>query len=80
MPRPAAGGVPVAVLRRQWTRAVHAVAAQPRHDGDVTFESRAEIVTGIVPTVQPEPPIPGTTECVQALSPVSQASRPRRAP
>ena len=58
MPRPRRGPAsPVAVLRRQWTRAVHAVAAlAPGHDGtDVTFESRAEIVTGIVRTVQPEP-------------------------
>ena len=77
MPRPRRGPAsPVAVLRRQWTRAVHAVAAlAPGHDGtDVTFESRAEIVTGIVRTVQPEPStIPGEPRnAFQALSPVSR--------
>lgn len=43
-----------AVLRRQWTRAVHAMAALARsQEGtDASFDTRAEVVTGIVRTVQ----------------------------
>lgn len=56
LPRPTRGpGSPTAVLRRQWTRAVHAMAAvapASSHAGDPTFESRAELVTAIVRTVQ----------------------------
>lgn len=56
-PRPATGPAsPAAVLRRQWKRAVHAMAtSQPaptRPGDDVTFDARAEIVTAVVRTVQ----------------------------
>ena len=56
LPRPTCGPAsPTAVLRRQWTRAVHAMAAvapASTHAGDPTFEARAELVTAIVRTVQ----------------------------
>lgn len=55
VPRPRRGPASAAaVLRRQWTRAVHAVAAlAPGQQGvDATFEARAEVVTGIVRAVQ----------------------------
>jgi len=55
VPRPRRGSAsPAGVLRRQWTRAVHAVAAlAPGHEGtDASFEARAAVVTGIVRTVQ----------------------------
>jgi hypothetical protein len=55
VPRPRRGPAsPAAVLRRQWTRAVHAVAAlAPGQQGaDATFETRAEIVTEMVRAVQ----------------------------
>lgn len=54
--RPARGaGSPAAVLRRQWTRAVTAIAAQPpdgRAGNDPTFDPRAEAVAAIVQAVQ----------------------------
>jgi len=56
LPRPTRGPAsPTAVLRRQWIRAVHAMAAvapASTHAGDPTFEARAELVTAIVRTVQ----------------------------
>jgi len=54
-PRPTRGPAsPAAVLRRQWTRAVHAVAdlAPGLEGSDATFDTRAETVTAIVRTVQ----------------------------
>lgn len=54
-PRPTRGPAsPTAVLRRQWTRAVHAVAdLAPGVEGsDATFDNRAETVTALVRTVQ----------------------------
>lgn len=56
-PRPATGAAsPAAVLRRQWTRAVHTVAelaADPHPDGnDASFDARAETVAELVRAVQ----------------------------
>lgn len=54
-PRPNRGPAsPAAVLRRQWTRAVNAIAdLAPGQEGmDASFDTRAEVVTGIVRTVQ----------------------------
>lgn len=54
--RPSTGSASAAaVLRRQWSRAVHTVAnldPDPAHAGDDTFDSRAELVTAIVQHVQ----------------------------
>ena len=55
--RPATGAAsPAAVLRRQWTRAVHTVAelgADPHPDGnDPSFDARAEAVAELVRAVQ----------------------------
>lgn len=56
-PRPSTGSAsPTAVLRRQWTRAVHAMATAPTRVGpvgdDATFDGRAETVNAIVRTAQ----------------------------
>jgi len=55
-PRPAAGQAsPPAVLRRQWVRAVRVIANSPHPQlpgQDVTFETRAAIITAVVRTVQ----------------------------
>ncbi len=56
-PRPARGPAsPVAVLRRQWSRAVQAMAdlapGEPHQGTDATFDSRAETITALVRTVQ----------------------------
>lgn len=54
-PRPTRGPAsPTAVLRRQWTRAVRAVAdlAPSLEGSDATFDTRVEIVTALVRTVQ----------------------------
>ena len=56
-PRPPTGPAsPTAVLHRQWTRAVHTVAAlqrDPERGGDdPTFDARAERVTALVRVVQ----------------------------
>ncbi|WP_156887429.1 hypothetical protein [Propionicicella superfundia] len=57
VPRPTSGPAsPVAVLRRQWTRAVRTVAelapGQPQEGTDASFELRAEVVAAIVRAVQ----------------------------
>jgi hypothetical protein len=56
VPRPVSGaGSPAAVLRRQWTRAVTALAGLAPLAGlgdDATFETRAELVAGLVEAVQ----------------------------
>lgn len=57
VPRPARGPAStMAVLRRQWTRAVLRVAdlppGQPEEGTDASFEVRAEVVAAIVRTVQ----------------------------
>jgi len=57
VPRPARGPAsPMAVLRRQWTRAVLTVAdlapGQPEEQTDASFDMRAEVVAAIVRTVQ----------------------------
>ncbi len=55
-PRPSTGSASAtAVLRRQWTRAVHTVAnlePDPAHAGDETFDTRAELVSAIIQHVQ----------------------------
>lgn len=57
VPRPARGPAsPLAVLRRQWTRAVKTVAelapGQPQEGTDASFELRFEVVAAIARTVQ----------------------------
>ena len=57
MPRPTRGPAsPTAMLRRQWTRAVQAVAqlgpGQAIEGTDKSFDTRAEVVTELVRTVQ----------------------------
>lgn len=57
IPRPARGPAsPMAVLRRQWTRAVQTVSnlapGQPQEHTDGSFNLRAEVVAAIVRTVQ----------------------------
>lgn len=57
VPRPARGRAsPLAVLRRQWIRAVQTVAeltpGQPKEGTDASFELRAEVVAAIARTVQ----------------------------
>lgn len=57
VPRPPRGPAsPTAVLHRQWTRAVHAIAelgrGQAFEGADVSFDTRAEVVTELVRSVQ----------------------------
>ena len=56
VPRPRTGSAsPMAVLRRQWERAVSAMATAPARQSlgvDATFDARAEVVTAVIRRVQ----------------------------